>query len=59
MSQWEIGQQLGYINAAGVGTADFVLLVIVGIAYSHKAATMRIIERLSRGRFRAPRSSEY
>lgn len=55
----EIGQQLGYINAAGVGTANFILLVIVGIAYSHKAATMRIIERLSRGRFRAPRTDQF
>jgi N-acetylneuraminic acid mutarotase len=55
----EIGQQLGYINAFGVGMTNFLLLVIVGIAYSHKAATMRMIERLSRGRFRAPRSDEY
>jgi hypothetical protein len=55
----EIGQQLGYINAAGVATTDFVLLVIVGIAFSHRAATLRIIERLSRGRFRAPPNDEF
>jgi len=55
----EIGQQLGYINAAGVATTDFILLCIVGIAFSHKAATFRIIERLSRGRFRAPRTDEF
>ncbi len=55
----EIGQQLGYINAFGVGLTNFTLLIIVGIAFSHKAATMRIIERLSRGRFRAPRRDEF
>jgi hypothetical protein len=55
----EVGQQLGYINAFGVGMTNFLLLVIVGIAFSHKAATMRIIERLSRGRFRAPRTDQF
>ena len=55
----EIGQQLGYINAFGVGLTNFALLIVVGIAFSHKAATMRFIERLSRGRFRAPRTDEF
>jgi hypothetical protein len=55
----EIGQQLGYINAFGVGLTNFTILIIIGIAFSHKAATMRIIERLSRGRFRAPRTDEF
>ena len=26
----EIGQQLGYLNAAGVGTVDFILLILIG-----------------------------
>jgi hypothetical protein len=55
----EIGQQLGYINAFGVGLTNFALLIVVGIAFSHKAATMRMIERLSRGRFRAPRTDQF
>jgi hypothetical protein len=50
----EIGQQLGYAVAAGVGTGNLVLLILIGIAYSHRRATMRIIERVSRGRYRAP-----
>lgn len=31
-----IGVQLGYLAAAGVGTGDFVLLVIVGWAFNHR-----------------------
>lgn len=50
----EIGQQLGYAVAAGVGTANLVILILIGIAYAHRRATMRFIERVSRGRYRAP-----
>jgi hypothetical protein len=50
----EIGQQLGYAVAAGVATGNLVILILIGIAYSHRRATMRFIERVSRGRFRAP-----
>ena len=32
----EIGQQIGYLNAAGVGTVNFVLLILVGYAFNHK-----------------------
>jgi len=52
--QGEIGQQLGYIAAGTVALGDLVLLILVGIAYSHQRATLRLIERLSRGRFRVP-----
>ncbi len=55
----EIGQQLGYIVAFSVGIANFVILILIGLAYSHRAATLRFIERLSRGRFRAPREDEF
>jgi hypothetical protein len=34
----EIGQQLGYLAAAGVGTGNFVILVIVGWAFNHRPA---------------------
>jgi hypothetical protein len=57
--QGEIGQQLGYLAAAGVGTANFVILILIGLAFSHRRTTMRLIERVSRGRFRAPRDEEY
>jgi hypothetical protein len=32
----EIGQQLGYLAAAGAGTLDFVILVALGWAFNHK-----------------------
>ncbi len=55
----EIGQQLGYMAAAGVGTGNFVALILIGLAFSHRQGTARVIERLSRGRIRAPREDEY
>jgi hypothetical protein len=55
----EIGQQLGYLIAAGVGTGNFVALILIGLAFSHKRTTQRILERVTRGRYRAPRDSEY
>jgi hypothetical protein len=44
--QGEIGQQLGYLNAAGVGTVNFIILILIGWAYAHKAQTRAIFERL-------------
>jgi hypothetical protein len=55
----EVGQQLGYINAMGVGMTNFVILVLIGLAYSHQAATRRIISRLSGGRLKVPVEDEY
>jgi hypothetical protein len=46
----EIGQQLGYLNAAGVGTVDFILLILVGWAYAHRARTREIFRRVLRRR---------
>ncbi len=39
----EVGQQLSYLVAAGVGTANFVLLILIGYLYNHpaKAAALR------------------
>jgi hypothetical protein len=42
----EIGQQLGYLNAAGVGTVNFIILLLIGWAYAHKAQTRAIIARI-------------
>jgi N-acetylneuraminic acid mutarotase len=39
----EIGQQLGYLNAAGVGTVDFIILILIGIAFAHKERTRQIL----------------
>jgi hypothetical protein len=57
--QGQIGQELGYLAAAGVGTGNFIILILVALAFSHRRGTMRVIERVSRGRFRAPRDEEY
>ena len=46
----EIGQQLGYLNAAGVGTVNFVLLILVGWAYAHRERTRQIFSRVLRRR---------
>jgi hypothetical protein len=55
----EIGQQLGYINAMTVGIVNFILLIVLGYAMSHREASMRLMEKLSRGRIKAPRDDEY
>ena len=55
----EIGQQLGYINAAGVGMTNFVLLVLIAWAFSHPVQTRRFLSRVTRGRIRGPREDEY
>jgi len=41
----EIGQQLGYLAAAGAGTVDFVILLLVGWAYAHPATIRGWIDR--------------
>ena len=42
----EIGQQLGYLNAATVGAINFILLILVGIAFAHKAQTRALLGRV-------------
>ena len=46
----EIGQQLGYLNAAGVGTVNFIALLLVGWAFAHREQTRAIIRRVLRRR---------
>lgn len=55
----EIGQQLGYLIAAGVATTNFVVLVIMGVALSRPAASRRVISKLSRGHLKPPPEDEY
>jgi N-acetylneuraminic acid mutarotase len=47
----EIGQQLGYLAAAGVGTLDFVLLLLIGWALAHRDRSRAMVARIfGRGR---------
>ena len=46
----EIGQQLGYLNAAGAGTVNFVILLLVGWAYAHPAKVRGWVDRRRRRR---------
>jgi hypothetical protein len=42
----EIGQQLGYLNANTIGIVNFIILVIIGWAFAHKAQVRAMRERL-------------
>jgi hypothetical protein len=42
----EIGQQLGYLNANTIGIVNFVILLIIGYAFAHKAQMRALRERL-------------
>jgi hypothetical protein len=44
----EVGQQLGYMNAMGVGMVNFVILIIIGVAFSRPEASKRVIGRVLR-----------
>jgi N-acetylneuraminic acid mutarotase len=44
----EIGQQLGYLNAAGVGTVNFIILLVIGWAFAHREQTKGMIRRVLR-----------
>jgi N-acetylneuraminic acid mutarotase len=46
----EIGQQIGYLNAAGVGTVNFILLLLIGYAYAHPQKVRDLRDRLRRRR---------
>jgi hypothetical protein len=44
----EIGQQLGYASAAGVGTVNFIILLLVGWAFAHREQTKQRLRRVLR-----------
>ena len=46
----EIGQQIGYLNAAGVGTVNFILLILIGYLYNHPAKAQALWARIRRKR---------
>jgi hypothetical protein len=54
----EIGQQLGYLAAAGVGTGNFVILIILGWAFNHRPQIRAWLERRRVAReARAPKAA--
>ena len=44
----EIGQQIGYLNAAGVGTVNFVILLAIGWGFAHKEKVRAMVSRRRR-----------
>jgi hypothetical protein len=44
----EIGQQLGYLNAAGAGTLNFIILILIGWAFAHPAQARGLVRRVLR-----------
>ncbi len=46
----EIGQQIGYLNAAGAATANFVVLLLIGWGFAHKDRVRAFIASRRRGR---------
>jgi hypothetical protein len=42
----EVGQQIGYMNAALVGTLDFVLLILIAVALNHRETVAQTVHRL-------------
>jgi hypothetical protein len=46
----EIGQQIGYLNAAAVGTVNFILLLLVGWGFAHKQKVREMAARFRQRR---------
>jgi hypothetical protein len=44
----EIGQQLGYLNAAGAGTVNFIILLLIGWGFAHQEQARGVIRRVLR-----------
>lgn len=44
----EVGQQIGYLNAATVGAINFILLIIIGYLYNHPATARGLWSRIRR-----------
>jgi hypothetical protein len=46
--QGEIGQQIGYLNAAGAGTVNFIILILIGWGFNHKEKVRSMVAGLRR-----------
>jgi len=53
----EVGQQIGYMNAALVGTMDFVLLILIGWAFAHRPQVRAMVEERRRRRAEKARAA--
>ena len=42
----EIGQQIGYLNAATVGAVNFIVLILIGYAFNHKQQVSALVARV-------------
>ncbi len=49
MLSGDIGQQIGYLNAAGAGTVNFIVLLLIGWGFAHKERVRSFIAK-RRGR---------
>ncbi|HSW42087.1 MAG TPA: hypothetical protein VLM76_06230 [Patescibacteria group bacterium] len=49
----EVGQQLAYLVAAGVGTTNFALLIFIGYLYNHPGKATALLDRIRNRRRRA------
>jgi len=50
--QGEVGQELSYLEVAGVATGDFVLLLLIGYVFNHKERTRAFLHGLRNRRRR-------
>ncbi|MDQ2964831.1 MAG: hypothetical protein M3R57_03175, partial [Chloroflexota bacterium] len=48
----QIGQQLGYLSAAGAGTLNFIILIVIGWAFAHPERSRDLFERFRNRRRR-------
>jgi hypothetical protein len=46
----EVGQQIGYLNAATVGAVNFILLLLVGWGFAHRERVRELLARARRRR---------
>ena len=46
----EIGQQIGYLNAATVGAVNFILLILIGWGFAHKERVREFVAERRRRR---------
>ncbi len=44
----DIGQQLAYLNAAGAGTVNFIIVLLIGWGFAHKEQARGMIDRVLR-----------
>ena len=46
----EVGQQIGYLNAATVGAINFIILILIGYAFNHQEKVRALVAKRRRGK---------